>query len=210
MRQMTTNTPLICLASASPRRRELLDQMGVPHKIMAAHIDETVRAWEGPRDYVIRMAQDKAVAVRERGEKLPVLAADTSVVLDDVIFGKPVDRQDFVSMLGKLSGRTHDVLTSVALATDGGVHVLVSTSEVRFRSLTDEEIEKYWATGEPRDKAGGYAVQGFGAVFIEWLSGSYSGVMGLPIFETAELLQEAGIPCWGRRTALAGPESGQP
>lgn len=201
MRQMTSNTPLICLASASPRRRELLNQMGVPHKVVAAHIDETVRAWEGPRDYVIRMAQDKAVAVRERGEKLPVLAADTSVVLDDVIFGKPVDRQDFVSMLDKLSGRTHDVLTSVALATDGGVHVLVSTSEVRFRSLTDEEIERYWATGEPRDKAGGYAVQGFGAVFIEWLSGSYSGVMGLPIFETAELLADAGIPCWGRTSS---------
>ena len=203
MRQMTSNSPLICLASASPRRRELLNQMGVPHRIMAAHIDEAVRAWEGPRDYVIRMAQDKAVAVRERGERLPVLAADTSVVLDDVIFGKPVDREDFMSMLGKLSGRTHDVLTSVALATDGGVHVLVSTSEVRFRSLAEAEIEKYWETGEPRDKAGGYAVQGFGAVFIEWLSGSYSGVMGLPIFETAELLADAGIPCWG---AVGGPK----
>ena len=196
MRQMDAIVPVLCLASASPRRRELLSQIGVPHSVAAAHIDEEVRQGEEPRDYVVRMAREKALAIRQRGETLPVLAADTSVVLDDVIFGKPVDRADCLAMLEKLSGRTHDVLTSVALATKREVHVLVSTSAVRFRQLTAEELERYWDTGEPRDKAGGYAVQGLGAVFIEWLSGSYSGVMGLPLFETAELLRGAGIPCW--------------
>jgi septum formation protein len=188
--------PVLCLASVSPRRQELLDQIGVPHTIAGAHIDETALLKEAPRDYVMRMARDKALAVRAKGETLPVLAADTTVVLDEAIFGKPRGRADGLAMLGKLSGRTHEVLTAVALSVGSEVSLSVSISQVRFRPLSPEECQAYWETGEPHDKAGGYAIQGRGAVFIEWLSGSYSGVMGLPLFETAELLRAAGLPCW--------------
>jgi septum formation protein len=142
------------------------------------------------------MARAKALAVRQQGETLPVLAADTTVVLDDVIFGKPKGRADGLAMLSQLSGRAHDVLTAVALSVGADVSVSLSTSEVRFRPLTPQECAAYWETGEPHDKAGGYAIQGRGAVFIEWLSGSHSGVMGLPLYETAELLRAAGVPCW--------------
>jgi septum formation protein len=192
----TSRQPVVCLASVSPRRRELLSQIGVPHTVVGADIDETAHAGESPRDYVLRMARQKALTVRERGERLPVLAADTTVALDDVIYGKPRDRADGIAMLGRLSGRTHGVLTAVALAAARGVDLRLSVSTVRFRGLTPEECAAYWDTGEPRDKAGGYAVQGAAAVFIEALSGSYSGVMGLPLFETAELLRAAGVPYW--------------
>jgi septum formation protein len=164
--------------------------------VVGAHIDETVRSGEPPRDYVVRMARQKALAVHDRGEILPVLAADTTVVLDDVIFGKPRDREDGIAMLQRLSGRTHEVLTAVAVADAREVAVRLSVSSVRFRPLSLEECNAYWETGEPRDKAGGYAVQGAAAVFIESLSGSYSGVMGLPLFETAELLRAAGVAYW--------------
>lgn len=188
--------PVICLASMSPRRRELLDQIGVPHTVVAAHVDETLLPAEAATDYVARLARLKATTVRERGEGLPVLAADTTVVLEGAIFGKPADRAEGLSMLTALAGRTHQVLTAVALATDGRISVRVNCSSVRFRNMERAEIEAYWETGEPRDKAGGYAIQGYGAVFIEALSGSYSGVMGLPLFETAQLLREAGVRCW--------------
>jgi len=188
--------PLLCLASMSPRRRELLWQIGVPHVVSAAHIDEAVRSAEGAADYVVRMARAKALAVHGRGGQLPVLAADTTVVVDGLICGKPSDEAEAVAMLQRLSGRSHQVLTAVALATDDGVAFRLSASEVRFRRLSREECAAYWRTGEPRDKAGGYAVQGRGAVFIEHLSGSYSGVMGLPLFETAQLLDAAGVGCW--------------
>ena len=194
----TSRQPVVCLASVSPRRRELLSQIGVPHTVMGAHIDETAHAGESPRDYVLRMAREKALTVRERGERLPVLAADTTVVLDDVIYGKPRDRADGIAMLGRLSARTHGVLTAVALADARGVDLRLSVSTVRFRGLTPEECAAYWDTGEPHDKAGGYAVQGAAAVFIESLNGSYSGVMGLPLFETAELLRAAGVAYWGK------------
>jgi len=192
--------PVVCLASVSPRRRELLSQIGVPHVVVGAHIDEAARPGEGPRDYVKRMAREKALAVRERGEALPVLAADTTVVLDDVIYGKPQDREDGIAMLQRLSGRLHEVLTAVAVADARGVDLRLNASSVRFRPLTLEECNAYWETGEPRDKAGGYAVQGAAAVFIESISGSYSGVMGLPLFETAELLRAAGLEYWWRQT----------
>jgi septum formation protein len=195
----SSDSPFVCLASVSPRRRELLAQIGVPHIVVAADIDETAQAGEAPRDYVLRMARQKALAVRERGERLPVLAADTTVVLDDVIYGKPRDRAEGLAMLGRLSGRTHGVLTAVALADSRGVALQLSVSSVRFRDLSTEECEAYWETGEPRDKAGGYAVQGGAAVFIESLNGSYSGVMGLPLFETAGLLRAAGVPYWEKR-----------
>jgi septum formation protein len=191
-----TSTPLVCLASVSPRRHELLAQIGVPHSVVAADIDETAMPGEAPRDYVVRMARQKALTVRERGERLAVLAADTTVVLDNIIYGKPRDRDDGIAMLGRLSGRTHEVLTAVALAQSSDVILRLSVSTVCFRGLTPQECAAYWETGEPRDKAGGYAIQGAAAVFVESLSGSYSGVMGLPLFETAELLRAAGIPYW--------------
>ena len=191
-----SNAPVLRLASVSPRRRELLAQIGVPHVVTGAHIDESALSGERPRAYVQRMARTKALSVWEHDPSLPVLAADTTVVLDNVIFGKPLDRDDALRMLGTLSGRTHEVLTAVALATSSGVAMRLSESRVTFRALTAEECAAYWETGEPRDKAGAYAVQGFAAVFIESLAGSYSGVMGLPLFETAQLLQAAGVPLW--------------
>lgn len=185
--------PLVCLASASPRRRALLAQIGVPHVVAGADIDEAVLPGEHPADYVLRMARAKALAVRSRETALPVLAADTTVVLDDEICGKPHDEAQGVAMLGRLSGRTHQVLTAVALAAGETVAVRLSSSEVRFRPLSRAECLAYWHSGEPRDKAGGYAVQGYAAAFIEHLAGSYSGVMGLPLFETAQLLAAAGV-----------------
>jgi septum formation protein len=191
-----SNAPVLRLASVSPRRRELLAQIGVPHVVTGAHIDESALPDEPPRAYVQRMARTKAQTVWERDPSLPVLAADTTVVLDGVIFGKPHDRDDALRMLATLSGRTHEVLTAVALATASGVTLRLSESRVTFRELTPAECSVYWATGEPRDKAGAYAVQGFAAVFIEALAGSYSGVMGLPLFETAQLLEAADVPLW--------------
>ena len=189
--------PVVRLASVSPRRRELLAQIGVPHVVTGAHIDESVHQGERPHDYVQRMARNKAQAIWDKDRSLPVLAADTTVVLDGTVFGKPVDRADALRMLGQLSGRTHEVLTAVALASGQGLVMRVSVSAVRFRQLGTDEIAAYWETGEPRDKAGAYAIQGLAAVFIESLSGSYSGVMGLPLFETSELLRAAGVPSSG-------------
>jgi septum formation protein len=188
--------PIICLASSSPRRRELLSQIGVPHVVAGADIDETVLPGETPHAYVTRLAREKALAIRGTGQRLPVLAADTTVVVDGRVFGKPRDRADAIDMLGQLSDRIHEVLTAVALADSRGVSERLSSSAVRFRRISLEECAAYWETGEPRDKAGGYAIQGLGAVFVESLTGSYSAVMGLPLFETGELLQAAGIQFW--------------
>ena len=196
--------PLLCLASHSPRRRELLDQIGVPHVVRAANIDETMLPGERAADYVQRMARGKALAVVALGEALPVLSADTIVLLDGEVLGKPADEAEGLAMLGRLSGRTHEVLTAVALTRAARAQGLrVSSSAVRFRTLTRAECLAYWRTGEGRDKAGGYAIQGGAAAFVEHLCGSYSGVMGLPLFETAELLLEAGVPYW-----LGGSRSG--
>jgi septum formation protein len=194
---MDSSKPVLCLASVSPRRRELLSQIGVPHVAVGADIDETFLPGEAPRDYVTRLAREKALAIRRSGQQLPVLAADTTVVVDGKIFGKPGGQVQAVHMLGELSGRAHEVLTAVALADSRGVAGRLSSSTVRFRTVSLQECLAYWETGEPRDKAGGYAIQGLGAVFIETLSGSYSGVMGLPLFETGELLRAAGIAYWG-------------
>lgn len=188
--------PFVCLASMSPRRRELLGQIGVPHTVVAAHVDESLLPAEAPADYVARLARLKATTVRERGEALPVLAADTTVVLAGSVYGKPLDRADGLAMLAALAGRTHEVLTAVALATERGVALRLNRSSVTFRRISRAEMEAYWETGEPHDKAGGYAIQGYGAVFVAALSGSYSGVMGLPLLETAELMREAGIRYW--------------
>ena len=198
LREHERTGKLICLASMSPRRRELLAQIGVPHTVVAAHVDESLLPAEPPADYVARLARLKAVTVRQRGEALPVLAADTTVVLQGSVHGKPADRAAGLAMLAALAGTTHQVLTAVALATERGVALRVSRSSVRLRDIERAEMEAYWETGEPRDKAGGYAIQGYGAVFVAELSGSYSGVMGLPLLETAELLRDAGIRYWKR------------
>jgi septum formation protein len=187
----------VYLASGSPRRRELLQQIGVPFRVLGTGVDETTRPGEAPPDYVARLAAAKAEAGwRGSGEPagIPVLAADTAVVIDGDILGKPADREDGERMLRRLSGRTHEVLTSVALRAAQGLEARISRSEVSFRRIAAGEARAYWDTGEPWDKAGAYAIQGRGAVFVAHLRGSYSGVMGLPLFETAELLEAAGVP----------------
>ncbi|MBV8876577.1 MAG: septum formation inhibitor Maf [Gammaproteobacteria bacterium] len=186
----------LCLASASPRRRALLEQLGVPYVCAVPDIDEAVLPGEPAEDYVARIARAKAHTAHPHAAGLPVLAADTTVLIDQQILGKPADAEQAIAMLLQLSGRSHQVLTAVALAVAGEITHRLSRSEVRFRHLSLDEAVAYWNTGEPRDKAGAYAVQGHGAVFIEHLSGSYSGVMGLPLFETAELLAGAGLPYW--------------
>jgi septum formation protein len=186
----------VYLASASPRRSELLRQIGVRFVVRPAHIPETRAPGETPSAYVGRIAAAKAGAVSTGlgdAERAPVLAADTAVVLDGHVLGKPIDAADAAAMLEKLSGRTHLVLTAIALSEGDKTHAALSTSEVRFRPTTDAERRAYCRTGEPLDKAGGYAIQGYAAVYIESLHGSYSGVVGLPLFETAALLARCGV-----------------
>lgn len=186
-------TPII-LASASPRRRELLSQIAVRYEVLPVDVDETPRAGEVPELYAERIALAKAQAAAAiAGGDRPVLGADTSVVLGEQILGKPRDRAEGLAMLRSLSAATHRVLSAVALVWSGRQALRLCVSRVRFRSLSDAEIQAYWASGEPADKAGAYAIQGLGAVFVEHLEGSYSGVMGLPLYETAALLRECGI-----------------
>jgi septum formation protein len=186
----------VLLASASPRRRELLRQIGIDPEVVPANVDETRLAGEVPYHYVERLARLKAQtawSALQPARRTALLAADTAVVLDSEIFGKPVDREEGLAMLARLSGRTHEVATGVALVTDRGIDFRLKVSYVTFRALNRAECQAYWDTGEPRDKAGGYAVQGRAALFVCELAGSYSGVMGLPLYETAELLRAAGI-----------------
>lgn len=192
----------IYLASASPRRSALLRQIFVPHQILIPNVDESRLPAESPADYVVRLARAKAQRIRDRlkpEEYKPVLAADTTVALGEDIFGKPADRTEGMAMLQRLAGRTHQVYTAVALAHADGLEHALSVSDVTFRSLSAAECQAYWNSGEPQDKAGGYAVQGLAAAFITGLSGSYSGVMGLPLAETAQLLARVG---WSLNAAL--------
>jgi nucleoside triphosphate pyrophosphatase len=188
------------LASRSPRRRELLAQIGCHPVVLAVDLDETPQPGEQPEAYVRRLAIAKAQRVYDslpaRGKGL-VLGADTAVVDGGAILGKPRDREQGMAMLLQLAGHTHRVLTGVALV-DRQVRYRLCDSRVSFRPITPTEAAAYWASGEPLDKAGGYAVQGLGALFIEGLEGSCTGVMGLPLYETGELLREAGV-------ALLGP-----
>jgi len=194
------NPPRIVLASASPRRRELLAQIGVPFTVIAVEAEETPQPGESALDYVRRVAAEKsALGQSVSPSNLPVLGADTEVVLDGEVFGKPRDFDHAKAMLRRLSGRTHEVYSAVSLRLGTRHWQAVSVSQVAFRPLADPEIQAYWATGEPEGKAGAYAIQGLGAVFIERLEGSYSGVMGLPLFETADLLREAGVEVWSGR-----------
>jgi septum formation protein len=192
---MTDHSPLIVLASASPRRSALLTQIGVAHTVRAADVDESALAGESPGALVRRLAQAKAMGGGSPVQTLPVLGADTIVVLDDVVFGKPRDRADGMRMLLALGGHTHHVLTAVALAMPGARQVAVALSDtaVTMRAIAPAEAAAYWDSGEPFGKAGGYAIQGSGACFIAHIDGSYSGVMGLPLYETAQLLQSHGI-----------------
>jgi len=193
----------LILASASPRRRELLAQLGVSCRVVAADIDETPQKAELPRSYVERLALAKAHTVWARevdtqaaalaDTACPVLAADTCVVCNDTLLGKPDDREDAVQMLLQLSGKTHFVLTGAAIVVAGKAASIVCKTEVHFADVDRDLAERYWETGEPVDKAGGYAIQGLGASFITGLNGSYSNVVGLPLFETSRLLQNAGI-----------------
>jgi len=189
--------PSLLPASKSPRRRLLLEQIGIRFEVIDIDLEEAGLPGEDPESYVLRLALDKARAGRARIESTgcpPVLAADTAVVVGDRILGKPSERREAAAMLRLLAGRTHRVLSGIALV-DGRERQALSVSEVRFRAVSAREADAYWETGEPRDKAGGYAIQGRGALFVADLRGSYSGVMGLPLFETARLLAEAGIGC---------------
>jgi septum formation protein len=183
----------LILASKSPRRLELLAQLGLHPRVRSADVDETPQAAESPADYVLRIALAKAHAVRARDAVGLVLAADTAVICDDQILGKPRDAADAARMLALLSGREHRVLSGVALL-GRRERTVLSETRVRFRTIGAAEAAAYWATGEPCDKAGGYAVQGLGAVFVAELQGSWSGVVGLPLYETARLLAAEGIP----------------
>ena len=197
MTKQEEKKPVLRLASASPRRRQLLELIGVPHVVTPADIDETLKPQEQPNDYVLRLAREKAEAVWALHADLPVLAADTTVVIDDEILGKPESEAEAHSMLGRLSGRDHMVHTAVALWSGEHQMLFHTSTQVCFAPLSSEEIQAYWESGEPRGKAGAYAIQGLGAVFVTGISGTYTGVMGLPLFETAHLLRQAGIAVWG-------------
>lgn len=187
--------PQLILASSSPRRWELLNQIGMAYQVMVADIDESIREGESAREYVCRMAREKALEVHRRdGVTVAVLGADTTVIVNGCILGKPVDREDAIHMLEGLSGRTHEVWSAVALVLPGGaVHERLNITRVTFAKLDRAWIESYCDSGDPLDKAGAYGVQGIAAQKISHMEGSYSGVMGLPLHETAEILQEAGV-----------------
>lgn len=204
--------PDLYLASASPRRRELLAQIGLTVQTVPQAVAEHRLGAESPENYVQRLALEKARAGLANLDNLhnlhnnslrPILGADTAVVLDDEIFGKPADEAEALAMLGRLSGRTHRVLSAVAVVSSGNLGqdkasqvteaVRMNESRVRFREISEAECRAYWQTGEPADKAGAYGIQGMAALFIAHLEGSYSGVMGLPLFETGELLRQFGI-----------------
>lgn len=185
----------LVLASASPRRAELLSQIGLTFITRPVGIDETVRASEPASAYVERLAREKALAAAGDAGEL-VIGSDTSVVLSGEILGKPVDAADASATLMRLSGQTHQVMTAVALVRDGVCTACVVTTDVTFRTLSEQEIQAYVATGEPMDKAGSYGIQGLGGIFVKEIRGSYSSVVGLPLQETAALLAQAGYPVW--------------
>ena len=192
---------MLHLASRSPRRSELLARLGLDFGVLDIDIPEQRQPGEAPDDYGRRVAREKAGAGLLRVMAVPgavVLGADTEVVLDDDVFGKPADDADAAAMLRRLSGRTHRVITAVSLVSASRELQATSISEVTFAPLTEDEIVAYVASGEPRGKAGAYAIQGRAQVFISHLSGSYSGVMGLPLHETATMLRALGIPMWSR------------
>ena len=193
------NTPHLHLASSSPRRKQILEALGLEFTAAGADVDETPVTGEPAEAMVLRLAEAKARA-GGRGAATVVIGADTAVVLDGAMFGKPRNRADALAMLAALSGRRHRVLTGVAVKSPQGIASVLSTSEVEFREIDPDEAQAYWHSGEPADKAGAYAVQGLGGVFVSSIAGSYSGVVGLPVFETTALLKRAGIDVMTGRT----------
>tara|TARA_Y100000782_G_scaffold73841_1_gene79734 strand:+ start:11365 stop:11955 length:591 start_codon:yes stop_codon:yes gene_type:complete len=185
----------LVLASASPRRKELLKQIGVQFSVRPVDICEDVIAGETPLAYVSRLAEEKARACSIKGDEV-VLGSDTTVVLDGRIIGKPMCKARSIEILKALSGKTHQVLTAVALIGKEQTNVVVVETDVTFRDISLQECESYWLTGEPIDKAGSYGIQGLGAVFVDKIEGSYSSVVGLPLSQTAELLKVAGVDIW--------------
>jgi len=183
----------ITLASASPRRRELLDQIKVSYTVHQVDIDESHLAGETSQQFVKRLALEKAQAGYLDYPERPALGSDTIVVFEQHILGKPENQQMALEMLKLLSGKTHQVMTAVAICNGETEHCALSISEVEFNKLNEQQIIAYWYTGEPADKAGGYGIQGIAAQFIKNIKGSYSGIMGLPLFETAQLLKRVGI-----------------
>jgi len=191
---MTLHQPVLHLASASPRRRDILTAMGVPFSHAGVDIDERPAPGEAVADMVQRVTRAKALAAeRSANLTIPVLAADTAVALGDRIFGKPASKEQALDMLGSLSGQVHRVLTAVVLLSGDQLKTTLSVTQVTFREIRPDEALAYWQSGEPQGKAGAYAIQGRGGIFVESLTGSYSGVVGLPVFETAGLLRAAGI-----------------
>lgn len=185
-------SPSLILASSSPRRRDLLEALGYCFRVQAADVDEEPLANEAAENLVLRLARAKATAIPAEAGEI-VLGADTVVVLGQRILGKPRDENDALGMLSALSGQTHRVLSGVAVCQQGRATSALSSTEVRFREIDPDEARRYWHSGEPSDKAGAYAIQGRGGMFVEAIMGSYSGVVGLPVFETVSLLQDAGL-----------------
>ncbi len=189
--------PLLYLASASPRRAELLRQIGIDFEVCSVDIDESWPSGEPLAQYVARLAQAKALhAARQLPANTVILAADTAGQCNSKPLVKPVDKADAIQMLKSMSGQAHTVSTAISVCQNTRVETRVISSEVFFRPISAAEIDAYWASGEPQDKAGSYAIQGKGAIFVERLSGSYSAVVGLPLCETAALLADFGVPCW--------------
>lgn len=194
MQKGSEKNPPFYLASASPRRRELLESLGLEFLTLPVAMDESRLGAESPAHMVTRLAAEKARNARALASKdYPVLAADTVVAMGDLIFGKPVSREDALQILSQLSGKSHEVYTGVVLETAGTTRSTLSVTQVQFRRISKEEAIAYWDSGEPADKAGAYAIQGLGATFVRAIRGSYTGVVGLPMFETIALLQQAGI-----------------
>ena len=185
--------PRVILASQSPRRRELLTLVGLAHEVMPADINEDVRAGEDPAAYTERLAREKAAVIAARHPEAIVIAADTTVVVDGEILGKPTDVADARAMIRRLAGRSHTVLTAIAVARGGNEVSAVESVGVTFRALTDDEIARYVATGEPMDKAGAYGIQGWGATIVERVDGDYFSVMGLGLRRLVALFAELGV-----------------
>lgn len=189
--------PSLVLASSSPRRRELLEQIGLKFNVKTVEVKESRSADESALAYVERLARDKATAAAcHFADGRCYLGADTIVVRSGRVFEKPKDETDFIAILEQLSANTHEVVTSVCLVGPETLKQATVTTQVRFRQILPEEMAWYWRSGEPKDKAGGYGIQGLGAIFVSRIEGSYSNVVGLPLFETAQLLAEVNIDCW--------------
>lgn len=191
--------PQVILASSSPRRESILRDMGVSFIKRPANIDESVLPGEKADKYVRRMAEAKAKKNTDKTSNMPVLGADTIVLIDDAILGKPIDREQALRYLSILSDRTHSVLTSVALVREDRCESIIARAEVTFRKILKREAILYWETGEPKDKAGGYGIQGIGGIFIKRIEGGYGTVMGLPILETEKLLRLFEVDTWRDR-----------